>query len=91
MTVPLVLVGAFLVGSIPFSYLVARLWGVADVRKVGSGNVGATNVMRAAGKLPGIVAFVLDFLKGSAATFAAPTAGSTASAIATRPCRSPRG
>src|SRR5712692_2407490 len=66
-----VLVAAYLLGSIPFSYLVARRFGVADVRKVGSGNVGTANVMRAAGKTAGIVAFVLDFAKGSAATLLA--------------------
>jgi len=58
---------SYLLGSIPFSYLVARSWGV-DVRRVGSGNVGATNVMRSAGKAAGLAAFVLDFLKGLAAT-----------------------
>lgn len=57
---------AYLLGSIPFSYLVARSFGV-DVRRVGSGNVGATNVMRSAGKAAGLAAFVLDFLKGLAA------------------------
>jgi acyl phosphate:glycerol-3-phosphate acyltransferase len=67
----LTLAGAYLVGSIPFSYLVARAFGVADVRTVGSGNVGATNVMRSAGKGPGIAALVLDALKGAAATVAA--------------------
>lgn len=61
---------AYLLGSIPFSYLVARQRGV-DVRTVGSGNVGATNVMRSVGRGAGLVAFVLDFLKGSAATFLA--------------------
>jgi len=65
------LAAAYLVGSIPFSYLVARAFGVADVRQVGSGNVGATNVMRSAGKGPGIVALVLDALKGVVATVAA--------------------
>jgi glycerol-3-phosphate acyltransferase PlsY len=54
---------SYLLGSIPFSYLVARRLGV-DVRRVGSGNVGATNVMRSAGKAAGLAAFVLDFLKG---------------------------
>jgi len=66
-----VLGAAYLLGSIPFSYLVARRFGVADVRKVGSGNVGTANVMRAAGKTAGIAAFVLDFAKGSAATLLA--------------------
>jgi glycerol-3-phosphate acyltransferase PlsY len=65
-----VLAGAYLLGSIPFSYLVARYQGV-DVRAVGSGNVGATNVMRNVGRGAGIVAFVLDFAKGSAATWLA--------------------
>jgi glycerol-3-phosphate acyltransferase PlsY len=67
----LTLAGAYLVGSIPFSYLVARAFGVTDVRTVGSGNVGATNVMRSAGKGPGIAALVLDALKGALATGAA--------------------
>ena len=66
----LVLLLAYLLGSIPFSYLVARQRGV-DVRTVGSGNVGATNVMRSVGRGAGLVAFVLDFLKGSAATLIA--------------------
>src|SRR5919108_3873555 len=58
---------AYLAGSIPFSYLVARRWGV-DVRRVGSGNVGATNVMRTVGRGAGLLAFVLDFSKGVAAS-----------------------
>lgn len=61
-----VLVAAYLLGSIPFSYLVARRRGV-DVRRVGSGNVGATNVMRNVGRAAGLAAFALDFLKGVAA------------------------
>ena len=56
----------YAIGSIPFSFLVARLFGVKDVRAVGSGNVGATNVMRSAGKFPGALALVLDGLKGAA-------------------------
>src|SRR5688572_1558428 len=65
-----VLAAAYLLGSIPFSFLVARYEGV-DVRAVGSGNVGATNVMRNVGRAAGLVAFVLDFAKGSAATWLA--------------------
>jgi acyl phosphate:glycerol-3-phosphate acyltransferase len=61
---------SYLLGSIPFSYLVARSRGV-DVRRVGSGNVGATNVMRNAGKAAGVAAFALDFLKGTAAVLVA--------------------
>jgi len=67
----LILLAAYLVGSIPFSYLVARLFGVVDVRKVGSGNVGATNVMRSAGKAAGLLALALDATKGAAASIGA--------------------
>ena len=62
---------AYLLGSIPFSFLVARWFGVKDVRQVGSGNVGATNVMRSAGKGAGLLAFVLDAAKGAAAAWLA--------------------
>ena len=55
-----VVVAAYLLGSIPFSFLVARRRGV-DVRAVGSGNVGATNVMRNVGRSAGLLAFALDF------------------------------
>jgi acyl phosphate:glycerol-3-phosphate acyltransferase len=58
---------AYLIGSIPFSFLVARAFGVNDVRQVGSGNVGATNVLRSAGKAAGALALVLDVGKGAAA------------------------
>jgi len=63
----LLLLGAYLLGSVPFSYLVARGFGVADVRRVGSGNVGATNVMRSAGVPAGALAFLLDAAKGAGA------------------------
>ena len=65
-----VLASAYLLGSIPFSYLVARRGGV-DVRTVGSGNVGATNVLRSVGKGAGALAFFLDFAKGALATLLA--------------------
>ena len=61
---------SYLLGSIPFSYLVARRRGV-DVRQVGSGNVGATNVMRSVGTAAGLAAFGLDFLKGMASSLLA--------------------
>ncbi len=66
-----VAVVAYLVGSIPFSFLVARWFGVADVRRVGSGNVGATNVLRNAGRGAGTLAFLLDAGKGAAAALTA--------------------
>jgi glycerol-3-phosphate acyltransferase PlsY len=58
---------AYLAGSIPASFLVARAFGVADVRRVGSGNVGATNVLRSAGKPAGAIALGLDVAKGALA------------------------
>jgi len=53
----------FLVGSIPFGFLIAKSRGI-DIRQHGSGNIGATNVLRVVGKKYGITCFVLDFLKG---------------------------
>jgi acyl phosphate:glycerol-3-phosphate acyltransferase len=58
---------SYLIGSLPFSFLVARAFGVHDVRQVGSGNVGATNVLRSAGKVAGALALLLDVGKGAAA------------------------
>ncbi len=55
--------GAYVLGSIPFGLLIARAHGV-DLRKIGSGNIGATNVARALGKRWAYVCFVLDCLKG---------------------------
>lgn len=57
------LVGAYLVGAIPFGFLIGKARGV-DVRLVGSKNIGATNVFRTVGKKWGLLAFALDFLKG---------------------------
>ncbi len=55
---------AYLVGSVPFGYLVGRLVGRIDIRQYGSGNIGATNVGRVLGHKWGIVVLVLDLLKG---------------------------
>jgi glycerol-3-phosphate acyltransferase PlsY len=60
----LLVVGSFLLGSLPFSYWVARWRSGADLRTVGSGNPGATNVLRVAGKGPAAVALLLDIAKG---------------------------
>jgi glycerol-3-phosphate acyltransferase PlsY len=65
------LLGAYLLGSISFSYLIVRALQGRDVRTVGSGNAGATNVMRAAGKLAGFAALLLDIAKGVAAVVVA--------------------
>lgn len=66
-----ILVLAYLLGSIPFSFLIVKLVARKDVRSVGSGNVGATNAMRAAGKAAGILALLLDLGKGVAAVLLA--------------------
>src|SRR5258707_11534922 len=62
---------AYLLGSIPFSYLVVRIFAGADIRHHGSRNVGATNVARTFGKLPGIIALLLDIAKGYGAVLTA--------------------
>jgi glycerol-3-phosphate acyltransferase PlsY len=63
---PALLVGSYLVGSIPWSWLVVRWRTGKDVRQVGSGNVGATNAMRAAGRAAGALALLLDVAQGVA-------------------------
>lgn len=60
----------YLSGSIPFGYLIAKAKGI-DIRKTGSGNIGATNIFRTLGPAVGILVFVLDFIKGLAPTLAA--------------------
>jgi acyl phosphate:glycerol-3-phosphate acyltransferase len=62
---------AYFLGSIPFGLLLAKLFGGGDVRKAGSGNIGATNVARVAGPLAGIVTLILDTAKGAAAVWLA--------------------
>ncbi len=63
LTLAIVLVASYVLGSIPFGYLVGRVAGI-DIRKTGSGNIGATNVVRVLGKFHGYPVFFLDFLKG---------------------------
>ncbi len=63
MTIFLYYLGAFALGSIPFGWIVAHLKGI-DIRKVGSGNIGATNVKRALGTKWGLFVFFLDVIKG---------------------------
>src|SRR5438094_10481574 len=63
LTLAFVLVASYLLGSIPFGYLAGRIAGI-DIRQAGSGNVGATNVVRVLGKRYGYPVFALDVLKG---------------------------
>jgi acyl phosphate:glycerol-3-phosphate acyltransferase len=65
---PLAAVGlAYLVGAIPVGYLVGRAFGIGDIRRHGSGTIGATNVLRTAGKLPAMLTLVGDVVKGALA------------------------
>lgn len=87
MTQIIVVILAYLIGSIPFGYLIVRGKTGADVRQTGSGGTGATNVSRRAGKLAGVLTLVLDALKGGGAIFLAGRAADndwviTAAAIA---------
>jgi glycerol-3-phosphate acyltransferase PlsY len=62
------LLGSYLLGAVPFSFLLVRLIKGIDLRTVGSGNIGATNAMRVLGRPLGLLAFALDCLKGFAPT-----------------------
>lgn len=71
MNLPLagLVVAAYLLGSVPFGLLLGRAFGHVDVRGAGSGNIGATNVARVAGRGLGVLTLVLDALKGFAPTW----------------------
>ncbi len=71
MTLLAIPVAAYILGSIPFGVILTRAFGGGDVRKVGSGNIGATNVARAAGLWAGVLTLVLDVSKGAGAVLLA--------------------
>lgn len=58
---------AYLLGAVPVGFLVARAFGIRDIRAQGSGNIGATNVLRTAGRWPALLTLAGDILKGYAA------------------------
>jgi acyl phosphate:glycerol-3-phosphate acyltransferase len=70
MAIGILIIASYLVGAIPFGLLIAKMHGI-DIRKVGSGNIGATNVSRALGKKWGYLCFVFDTIKGLAPMLAA--------------------
>jgi glycerol-3-phosphate acyltransferase PlsY len=71
----LLLVGAYLVGSIPTAYIIGRWRRGIDIRRYGSGNVGASNLLRSSGKLLGTVVTIVDLGKGILAIWVAQLAG----------------
>lgn len=86
-TTPLLLaivaLGAYLVGAVPFGIVMARLFGLGDLRRVGSGNIGATNVLRTGNRAAAALTLVLDAGKGGIAVVAAGAAlGADAAQVA---------
>jgi glycerol-3-phosphate acyltransferase PlsY len=78
----LAVVAAYLVGAIPTGFLIARAFGVTDIRRSGSGNIGATNVLRTLGRLPAVLTLVGDIAKGYAAvSLAAAVGGGAVAAV----------
>ncbi|HLK58930.1 MAG TPA: glycerol-3-phosphate 1-O-acyltransferase PlsY [Chthonomonadaceae bacterium] len=64
LTIALYLLGSYLLGSLPFGLWIAWQWKHVDIRTVGSGNIGSTNVFRICGPIAGTLVFALDMLKG---------------------------
>ncbi len=71
----LVAIAGYLLGSVPFGILMARAFGLGDLRKVGSGNIGATNVLRTGNRTAAALTLGLDAAKGAAAVLIARAAG----------------
>jgi len=71
LTIPFTLLAGYLLGSIPAGYLAGRWLRGVDIRTLGSGSTGATNVLRQFGKGPALVVFLVDVLKGTAAVLLA--------------------
>tara|TARA_B100000029_G_scaffold203136_1_gene201311 strand:+ start:519 stop:1097 length:579 start_codon:yes stop_codon:yes gene_type:complete len=63
MDIYLLIVGSYLIGSVPFGYILTKFFLNKDIRKIGSGNIGATNVLRTGNKIIGYATLLLDVLK----------------------------
>jgi glycerol-3-phosphate acyltransferase PlsY len=79
---PLALIGGYLLGSIPFGLVLSQVAGYGDIRKIGSGNIGATNVLRTGNKALALAVLVLDSGKGAAAVLLAAPFGERAALAA---------
>lgn len=64
MVIALIIAGSYLIGSIPFGLVMARLFGLGNLRQIGSGNIGATNVLRTGNKSAALLTLILDSGKG---------------------------
>ena len=82
MWLPLALIIGYLLGSIPFGLILTRLAGTQDLRSIGSGNIGATNVLRTGRKGLAAATLVLDALKGTVAVIIASYGGAEAAMLA---------
>jgi glycerol-3-phosphate acyltransferase PlsY len=82
MTILHILIAAYILGSIPFGVLLTRLAGLGDIRAIGSGNIGATNVLRTGKKALAAIVLILDALKGTVAVLLAATFQPTAVPLA---------
>src|ERR1700758_5517714 len=78
----IIALGGYLLGSIPFGLLLTRLAGLGDIRRIGSGNIGATNVLRTGSKSAAALTLVLDLAKGWAAVVIAGGWGEEAALLA---------
>jgi len=78
----LALVFGYLLGSIPFGLILAKVFGLGDIRTIGSGNIGATNVLRAGSKWLAALTLLLDAAKGTAAVLLAAHWGESAAMLA---------
>ncbi len=76
------ILAAYLIGSIPFALILARRWGAGDLRRTGSGNLGAANVMRVSGVTAGLLVAALDMMKGAISVWLAGRLSANAAAPA---------
>lgn len=87
MRLVLAVIIAFLLGSVPTGFWIGKIFYGKDIRKFGSGNIGATNTLRVLGTVPGIIALAIDILKGAGAVLISSHLVPTGLVLVTRPSR----